>query len=287
LSDAAAARELEAAPLPLPPGLEIEWLGVSGYRLTYENVSLFIDPFVSRVPLRDLLLRRTALPDEAMIERYVSAPGPVAGVLVGHTHWDHALDAPAIAKRFGTKAYGSDSLARLMRLHGAGELAVEVDPGKPYELGPFVVTFVPSRHSKLILGRKVPFDGPFTCDQLDSLSPGAYKCGQVWGIRIEVAGKRLYHQGSCNLDDDALGKAPVDIFLAGVAGRSVTPRYWERVLSRLDPEVVVPTHYDNFFVPLGKAEKFVRGAKLEELPAEIGAVSRDARLAALPRVDAG
>jgi L-ascorbate metabolism protein UlaG (beta-lactamase superfamily) len=287
LSDAAAARELEAAPLPLPPGLEIEWLGVSGYRLTYENVSLFIDPYVSRVPLRDLILRRTALPDEATIERYVSAPGPVAGVLVGHTHWDHALDAPAIAKRFGTKAYGSDSLARLMRLHGAGELAVEVDPGKPYELGPFVVTFVPSRHSKLILGRKVPFDGPLTCDQLDSLSPGAYKCGQVWGIRIEVAGKSLYHQGSCNLDDEALGKAPVDIFLAGVAGRSVTPRYWERVLSRLDPEVVVPTHYDNFFVPLGKTEKFVRGAKLEELPAEIGAVSHDARLAALPRVDAG
>jgi L-ascorbate metabolism protein UlaG (beta-lactamase superfamily) len=286
LSDAAAARELEAAPLPLPPGLEIEWLGVSGYRLTFEGVSIFIDPFVSRVPLRNLFLRRTALPDEATIERYVSAPGPVAGVLVGHTHWDHALDAPAIAKRFRTKAYGSDSLARLMRLHGAGGLAVEVDPGKPYELGPFVVTFVPSRHSKLILGRKVPFDGPLTCDELDSLSPGAYKCGQVWGIRIEVAGKSLYHQGSCNLDDDALGKDPVDIFLAGVAGRSVTPRYWERVLSRLDPEVVVPTHYDNFFVPLGKAETFVRGAKLEELPAEIGAVSRDARLAALPRVDA-
>ncbi|MDX6616910.1 MAG: hypothetical protein QOD60_2001, partial [Solirubrobacterales bacterium] len=169
----------------MPPGLEIEWLGVSGYRLTYENVSIFIDPFVSRVPLRDLLLRRTALPDEATIERYVSAPGPVAGVLVGHTHWDHALDAPAIAKRFQSKAYGSDSLARLMRLHGAGSLAVEVDPGTPFELGPFVVTFVRSRHSKLILGRKVPFDGPLTCDELDSLSPGAYKCGQVWGIRIE------------------------------------------------------------------------------------------------------
>jgi L-ascorbate metabolism protein UlaG (beta-lactamase superfamily) len=286
LSDAAATRELEAAPLPLPRGLEIEWLGVSGYRLTYENVSIFIDPFVSRVPLRDLLLRRIALPDEAVIDRYVSAPGPVAGILIGHTHWDHALDAPAIAKRFKTKAYGSDSLVRLMGLHGLGELGVEVEPDKPIELGPFVVTFVPSKHSKLILGRKVPFDGPLTCDQLDGLSPGAYKCGQVWGIRIEVAGKTLYHQGSCNLDDDALGKSPVDVFLAGVAGRSVTPRYWERVLSRLDPQVVVPTHYDNFFVPLGTAEKFVRGAKLEELPAEIGAVSRDARLAALPRVDA-
>jgi hypothetical protein len=41
--DAQAARELERIPLDLPPGLEIHWLGVSGYRLTYEGVSIF-DP---------------------------------------------------------------------------------------------------------------------------------------------------------------------------------------------------------------------------------------------------
>ena len=40
-----------------------------------------------------------------------SAPGETVGVLVGHTHFDHAVDAPAIARRFGCKAYGSDSLA--------------------------------------------------------------------------------------------------------------------------------------------------------------------------------
>ena len=73
------------------------WLGVSGYRLTYEGVSLFIDPYVSRVPLRAFLLRQKTLPDAEMIERYATAPGPVAGVLVGHTHFDHAVDAPAIA----------------------------------------------------------------------------------------------------------------------------------------------------------------------------------------------
>jgi L-ascorbate metabolism protein UlaG (beta-lactamase superfamily) len=39
------------------------WLGVSGYRLTYEGVSIFIDPYLSRVPLRALLLRRRTLPD--------------------------------------------------------------------------------------------------------------------------------------------------------------------------------------------------------------------------------
>src|SRR4051794_11134660 len=99
-------RELEAVGLGLPPGLDIAWLGVSGYRLTYEGVSLFVDPYVSRVPLRSLLLRRVAMPNDAMLDRYAAAPGEVAGVLVGHTHFDHAVDAPAIARRHRAKAYG-------------------------------------------------------------------------------------------------------------------------------------------------------------------------------------
>lgn len=283
--DAEALRKLERVPLDLPLGLEVTWLGVSGYRLTYQGVSLFIDPYVSRVPLRSLLLRRLALPDGAMIDRYATAPGPVAGVLVGHTHFDHAVDAPAVARRHRAKAYGSPSLAHLMRLHGLGELAVEVAPHEPYELGPFVVRFVPSRHSKLILGRKVPMDGELTCDHLDGLAPGAYRCGAVWGIRIDVAGIGVYHQGSANLDDGELRGGPVDVFLAGIAGRSVTPRYWERILPRLDPRIVVPTHYDNFFSPLGSRQDFVRRVNVAGVPGEVAAVSRDARIAAISRVD--
>jgi L-ascorbate metabolism protein UlaG (beta-lactamase superfamily) len=278
-------RELEAVPLDLPRGLDLAWLGVSGYRLTYEGVSLFIDPYVSRVPLRSLLLRRVAMPDDAMLDRYATAPGEVAGVLVGHTHFDHAVDAPAIARRHRTKAYGSPSLAHLMRLHGLGNLAVEVVPHQPYELGPFVVRFVPSRHSKLLFGRRVPMDGELTCDHLHGLAPTAYRCGAVWGIRIDVAGTALYHQGSADLDDAQLRDGPVDVFLAGVAGRSVTPRYWERILPRLDPRVVVPTHYDNFFTPLGRPQDFVRRVNLAALPDEVASASRDARLAALARID--
>jgi L-ascorbate metabolism protein UlaG (beta-lactamase superfamily) len=284
-ADLQAVRALEGAVLELPRGLRIEWLGVSGYRLSYQGVSLLIDPYLSRVALRALLLRRAARPDAAMIDRYLAIDEPVAGVLVGHTHFDHAVDAPALARRFDCDAYGSASLAHLMRLHGIGARAVEVQPRRAYELGPFVVRFVPSRHSKLILGRRVPFDGEFTCDHLDGLWPGAYRCGQVWGIRIEVAGASLYHQGSADLDDDALGVQPVDVFLAGVAGRGVTPRYWERVLPRLDPRVVVPTHYDNFFRPLGSELDFVRNVKLASVPGEVGAVSSAATVCALPRID--
>jgi L-ascorbate metabolism protein UlaG (beta-lactamase superfamily) len=128
--------------------------------------------------------------------------------------------------------------------------------------------------------------GELTCDHLDGLAPGAYKCGAVYGIRIEVAGASLFHQGSADLDDAELRDQPVDVFLAGVAGRSVTPHYWRRILPKLDPRVVVPTHYDNFFSPLGGKRDFVRRVELASVPGEVAAVTSAARVAALPRIDA-
>jgi len=277
--------ELEQRPAGIPAGLEIEWLGVSGYRLTCEGKTIFIDPYLSRAPLRNLLLRRPTLPDPAALDRFLDPPGDVVGVLVGHTHFDHAVDAPAIARRFGCPAYGSDSLVRLMALHGLAERAVEVEPYRTYELGPFEVGFTPSAHSKLLLGLAVPYDGALTCEHLDALSPGAYRCGQVWGISVAVAGVRLYHQGSANLLDEAVRERGVDVFLAGVAGRSFTDDYWARILPLLEPRTVVPTHYDNFFRPLGSELEFVANSRLSSLPEEIGAVSADIAVAALPRAD--
>lgn len=277
MNDLQALAELERVPLGLPAGLELEWLGVAGYRLTYEGVSILVDPYVSRVPLRNVLLRRPALPDRALIDRHIA---PAKAILIGHTHWDHAVDAPALARRDNATVYGSSSLAQLMRLHGLE--AVVVEPHHAYEIGPFVVRFVPSRHSKLLFGRRVPFDGPLTCEDVHGLSPGAYKCGDVFGIRIEVAGTSLYHQGSADLDD-AQPIEPADVFLAGITGRQVTPRYWDRILPRLDPRLLVPTHYDDFFAPLDRPLKLVRRVGIEALPDEVRAVSRDARIAAVPR----
>jgi L-ascorbate metabolism protein UlaG (beta-lactamase superfamily) len=280
--DAQALRELEARKLPLPAGLELEWLGVSGYRMTYEGHTLLIDPYVSRVPLTALIKRTPAMPDHALIERYVASPSNTAGILIGHTHFDHAVDAPAIARRLNTCAYGSRSLAQLMRLHGEGERAVVVQPYARYDLGPFTVSFTPSAHSKLVLGLAVPFDGELTCDHLDGLNAGAYRCGEIYGILIEVAGTSFYHQGSANLLDDAIRARGVDFFLAGVAGRGFTKRYWQRILTRLQPHTIVPTHYDDFFRPLEAPMGLTTNVHLARIPDEIAAVSQDFVVAALP-----
>ncbi len=280
--DASALAELAARPLPLPRGLELRWLGVAGYRLAYEGKVIYIDPYVSRVPLRAVLSRRPALADRVLHDRLLGAErGEVVGILLGHTHFDHAVDVPALTARWNTTAYGSRSLRTLMALHGIVDRAVEIVPQHEYQLGPFEVTFVPSLHSKLLLGYRVPADGELSCEHLDGLSPRAYRCGDIYGIRIKVGGTVLYHQGSANLVDEFVPRGGVDIFLAGIAGRSFTPDYWARILPRLEPKVVVASHFDDFFraadAPLG----FSLNVNLTALPDEIGAVSHDFEVGAL------
>src|SRR5262252_6169336 len=99
-SDLLTARQL-AATMKLPRGLEVTWLGTAAFRFSYEGTVRWIDP--------------------------------ADAVLVGHTHFDHALDVPAIARAHGCPVYGSRSLAHLMGLHGLAPQAVEVEPHRDYE----------------------------------------------------------------------------------------------------------------------------------------------------------
>jgi|SRR5436305_7810495 len=97
-ADAEARTELERRPLPVPAGFELEWLGVSGYRMTYEGQTLLVDPYVSRCGLDALLQRKPVVPDPRLIEQYIGSPPGVVGIVVGHTHFDHAVDTPALAR---------------------------------------------------------------------------------------------------------------------------------------------------------------------------------------------
>jgi L-ascorbate metabolism protein UlaG (beta-lactamase superfamily) len=162
-----------------------------------------------------------------------------------------------------------------MAVHGLAARAVEVVPGREYELGPFEVAFFPSLHSKLLLGFAVPFDGEFSCEHLDGLAPRAYRCGDIYGIRIKVAGMTFYHQGSANLIEEQVPRGGVDVFLAGIAGRSFTPDYWSRILPLLEPRMVVASHFDDFFRPADAPLGFSANVNLAALPEEIESVSRD------------
>ena len=278
-SDHATARQLAwPANAPLPPGLSVMWLGTAGFRLAYQGTVLWLDPYVTRLPMLDLVRRRAVPSAPEAVAKWIDRAD---AILVGHTHFDHALDVPAIARATGAKAYGSTSLGHLMNLHGVADHAVVVEPHRTYEVGPFRFHFVPSLHSKLQLGLGIPFSGELTCDHVDELSPQAYKCGQVWGIGIEVAGLRLYHQSSADLIEDEIRDRDIDIFLCGISGRRFTEDYAGRILRKLSPKVIVPTHYDDFFRPLGAPTKFSFNVNLTGFADEVHAATREPQIRTL------
>ncbi|RMH41238.1 MAG: MBL fold metallo-hydrolase [Deltaproteobacteria bacterium] len=257
---------------PWPAGLELQWLGTAGFRISYAGAHLYVDPYLTRSALGETLLARPLRPREAVVARHVPAAD---AVLVGHTHFDHALDLAPIARRTGCAVFGSRSVANLLAAHGLADRARVVEPYRTYDVGPFAVTFVPSLHSKLVLGLRVPFDGELTCDHLDDLTAPAYRCGDVYGIHIAVAGVTFYHQGSANLIDDAIVHRGVDYFLCGLAGRGFTRNYVARILRRLEPRVIVPHHHDNFFRPLDAPMGFSLRVNYAGFLDEVRAVSAD------------
>ncbi len=279
-SDQLTARQLAWAPdrSPLPPGLTLTWFGTAGFRLAYQGTVIWIDPYVTRLTLGELVRRKVVPASEAAVDRWIDAAD---AVLVGHTHFDHALDVPAIARKFGCNVYGSGSLHHLMGLHGLGEQSVIVTPHLDHHVGPFRFHFVPSLHSKLQLGLGIPYSGELTCDHVDHLTPQAYKCGQVWGVFIEVAGVRFYHQGSCDLLEDEIHDKNVDVLLAGISGRRFTKGYFQRIIAAVKPKLIVPTHYDNFFVPLGDPSKFSFNVNLTGFADEVRAATSEVPMSTL------
>lgn len=258
-----------SSPDGIPFGLEIEWLGTAGFRLTYEDTTILIDPYVSRASLGTVAGRRTLASDRALVDQLLPKAD---AVLIGHSHFDHAVDVAAIAKR-GAAVYGSTSVQNLLGLHGLADRSILVEPHRRYEIGPFAVSFVPSVHSKLIAGWKIPADGELTCDHLDHLTAPNFRCGQVWGIRIEVAGSVFYHQGSADLIEAEVPDAPVDVFLCGIAGRGFTPKFVERALAALNPGIIVAHHHDDFFRSLDQPMGFSFNVNLGGFVEEVGRVA--------------
>lgn len=269
---------VDADDLGLPPGVEVRWLGVAGFAISYEGTTVLIDPYVTRRPVGDMLRRKVWGSDPVILDKHVPKAD---AILLGHTHFDHALDTPAIARRDGATVYGGTSAADLMGLAGLADQAVTVEPHTVYEIGPFEVTFVPSVHSKLVLGLKVPNGGEITCEHLDGMTSQAYCCGQVWGIHLKVAGATIYHQGSADLIDDEIRHTDVDVFLCGIAGRQMTDDYAARILRKLDPKTVVITHHDDFFRPLDAEQGLAFGVDVERFTDEVAAASKDIRLVSL------
>ena len=262
--------------------VRVRWLGTAGFEIRHGGWTLLIDPYLTRAPLRVCALSRLE-PDRAAIHRHL---GRADAILCGHTHFDHVLDVPTIARITGARVFGSRSAVNLCRAAGiAAERLTDVEEGgrvRQAEVGPFELFFVPSAHSPLVAGR-VPFAGEIAdCDQIPTRAH-QYRCGAVFAVTIRVAGRVLHHVGSANLLEEVTpALRDVDALLLCVAGWTTTARFVPRLLRAVSPDRVVLSHWDDFFRPLERSARMLPAMQMPRLVDELLAESPAARVGTLP-----
>jgi L-ascorbate metabolism protein UlaG (beta-lactamase superfamily) len=267
--------------LPLPAGagdVRVQWLGTAGFLVEHAGFVLVFDPYLTRASLAACALTRLS-PDAGLLARTLPR---VDAIVLGHTHFDHALDAPLLARTTGARVLGSRSALALCRGQGVPEAQLELVEGaatRETDVGPFRLRFWPSAHAPVALGR-VPFPGEIAdCDDVP-LRMGDYRCGAIFGVEIEVAGRRLYHVGSAELLEHRVGE--VDLVLACVAGWKTTVRYPERLVAALSPGRILLHHWDNFFRPLAGGARPLPGLALPRFVDRLRAAAPGVELGTLP-----
>ena len=264
--------------------VRVTWLGTAGFSIEHEGFVVLIDPYLTRASLGRCL--RGPLRSDAA--RFGHVVPRADAIIAGHTHFDHALDVPALAQATAARVYGSRSCAHLCRAAGLPEdRVIDVEAAgegrrEPVraEVGPFELRFVPSQHSALLLGR-VPFPGDIAdCAELP-FGAHHYRCGAVFSVDIRVAGRRLYHLGSADLVEDATTRG-VDLLLLCVAGWTTTRRFVPRVARALDPGAVLLSHWDDFFSPLERPARMLPGMRMPRLVDELTQEARGVRVGTVP-----
>ena len=220
----------------MPGEITFRWLGVAGFSLESDGYILAVDPFFTRPPLKYIFGGRPESRPE-LAEQYLPA---CDAILVTHAHHDHLMDAPEIARRTGARLYGSPNSCRIAQLCGLAEEQTRVvQAGESFTAGPFQVRVVAAQH----IG--VPFYGPgaLKANLRAPLKLHEYRMDDDFSYLIEASGLRVLDWMSFAPQ----GAERADVLVCGPLMREPN---LGRLLEMVQPRLVIPIHWDNFFRPL-------------------------------------
>lgn len=216
-----------------------------------------VDGFFTRPPaLRTLFGKIT--PDEGAVRRGLERMNVerLAAVVPAHSHYDHAMDSPLVAKRTGALLIGSESTLNIGRGLGLGEDRMRrVASGDTVQLGKWKLTFIASRHGR------TPFSDGLSTETIEEpLVPPAHALawreGQTWSIHVEhESGATMLVNGSAGFIEGGLAGVHADVvFLgtgtAGKQSQAQRAQLWDEVVRRVGAQRVIPIHWDDFWQPL-------------------------------------
>jgi L-ascorbate metabolism protein UlaG (beta-lactamase superfamily) len=261
------------------------YLGVTGWEITDGKTHILIDPYLSRLPgppadggaggpgwPGKLKQDDPAVPDTAAVDRYVDRADYI---LLTHTHYVHALDAPYIARTRKAILIGSESAANIARDYGVpDDQIITIRGGEDFDFGLFSVRVFPSLHS-FAPGKHY-------------FQSGAAPVGAKWPLRFQdfVEGVQIVAFGSMNyIEREVTGLHPDVALVASSPMRKEIYDYTGRLLRALNrPPLVVATHWDFSQLPFGASFAKQR-QEADEFAAEVHNVSPQSRVIIPPHFE--
>jgi L-ascorbate metabolism protein UlaG (beta-lactamase superfamily) len=246
--------------------VRVVWMGTAGLYVTDGETGLYIDPFVSRYGLLKVGLGFGLNPEHDLIDKWIEITGGVraSAVLVGHSHYDHAMDAPYFAARTGAIVVGSESTANVARGAGLPEEKIRIiADGQTVAIGNFTATFIKSVHSPALFGR-IPWQGEITEPLRPPVSASAYREGGTYAIVLAHPKGTLLHYGSAGIKPGSLDNVSADVVFLSLGGRNDTPSLLSHVVTPVHAARVIPIHFDNFFAPLDTRFSHLIGVNMKE-----------------------
>lgn len=254
------ARAPVPAPAPARSPIALTYLGVAGWQLDAGDVTILADPYFSRPDLDAPIV-----PDAAAIT--ARAPARADLIVIGHSHVDHLLDAPEIARRTGAEIMGSLSTARVARASGVADeriitiqggedfafdrSAVEgIDPARIRSLGRgYSVRVIRSLHSAL--GDKhVPGGAEIPADPQLPLRFADYAEGGAYAYLVRIAGHQVFILSTANFIEREVEGLRPDVAIIATGLRQEIHDYTCRLMRALGhPPLVYTNHFDDWQGP--------------------------------------
>lgn len=233
-------------------GLRVAFFGVSTLLIRDESAAILIDGFFSR-PGKLAVTTGPLAPD---LDR-IGAALPLLrvprldAVIAVHSHYDHAMDSPIVARKMNAVLVGSPSTANIARgLEFPEDRLRVVTATQTMHFGDLTVTLVPSQH----------FPHGQAMGEIDSpLVPPAgamdYKEGGSFSVLVETGDRSVLVQGSAGFAEGALAGRHADVVYLGVGllgskDEAYRDAYWREVVTAVGARRVVPIHWDDFTIGL-------------------------------------
>ncbi|MBO9712009.1 MBL fold metallo-hydrolase [Sphingomonas sp.] len=237
-----------------PGALTVQYFGATTLVFSDGRNAVMVDALLTRPDMRTVMFGKVASdPGKVDLALRRAALSRIDLLLVTHTHYDHVLDAAAVAQRTGATIVGSPS-TRQVALGGNIPAAriVTVHGGERLSAGDFRVTVIRSLHSA---GDRVP--GDVTAPLRQPASAKDYKEGGTFAYLIEHKGFRILVHASANVVSGMYREHGVhaDVVFLSTGGLTLQPpaftqTYWRETVAATGAKLVVPIHWDDFLLPL-------------------------------------